>query len=80
MGTLLWAIALALVLLLLGPGWLRLVAAAFVVALIARKTLQVLGKGQGLGVAVVYGLHTYFAKFPLAYGQLRFWCKRGAAK
>lgn len=81
-GNVLWAIGLTsvLVLFIIGPGWLRLVVAGVAAAIFARKTLQGLLKGHGPGVAVLYAFHTYFAKFPFVYGQLRFWCKRGVKK
>ncbi len=79
-GTLVWALALtlALVLLAVGPGWLRLVLALAFAIVFARKVLQMLLKGHGLSVAVIYAFHSYFAKFPFSYGGLRFLCRRGA--
>ena len=44
------------------------VAAALLVLL--RKTAQMLCRGYGLRVSITYALHSYFAKLPMAWGEL----------
>jgi glycosyltransferase involved in cell wall biosynthesis len=68
-----WSVALLawIALIVVSPPLLRVVFAGSLFALVARKVMQTLGRGYGLGVAVIYGLHTYFCKLPIALGILR---------
>ncbi len=61
----------------LGPGWLRLAVLAFALFVVARKTLQTRSRGNPLLLSLVYALHTYFVKLPLAEGEMRWIFQRG---
>lgn len=75
-----WAVAIlaGAVLLCVGPWWMRVAVLAAAGAVLVRKSVQTLRKGQPLPVALAYAVHTYFAKLPLAYGQLRWLAGRFA--
>ena len=76
--TLVWAAAICVVLGLLvaGPWVVRVLAAAAIVLILARKMIHALRRGHDLPVAFLYAVHTYFAKLPLAFGLVR-WFFRG---
>ena len=44
---------------------------ALLLAVLARKALQRIRRGVSLDVAVIYALHTYFAKLNIGYGILK---------
>lgn len=72
---LLWAAVLfaAVGVLAVGPGWARFGVLGAGIALLARKAWQV--RAAGLGVGLIYAVHTYVVKIPLAFGELR-WALR----
>ncbi|GMW02517.1 MAG: hypothetical protein AMXMBFR84_36530 [Candidatus Hydrogenedentota bacterium] len=53
--------------------WIDELFAFMALLIIVRKFVQTVRRGTSLKVALVYALHTYFAKVPLAWGQLRWW-------
>ena len=71
--TLVWAGGICATggMLVLGTPVLRGIAAAGIVLILGRKTLQAWRRGHGLPVAFLYAVHTYFAKLPLAFGLVR---------
>lgn len=60
----------------LAPGPLRGIPIALMIIVLARKTAQSLRRGIPPTVAVIYALHTYFAKANIAYGILRWHLRR----
>ena len=75
---LLWALiyVLAIGWMLFAPGPLRGIPIALMVIVLARKTAQCLRRGIPPTVAVLYALHTYFAKANIAYGIVRWHLRR----
>ena len=73
-----WAAAIlaAIVLLALGPPLVQAIIAAAATIVIVRKTAQTKRTGQPLSLAFAYALHTYFAKLPLAQGELQWLASR----
>ncbi|HOJ34213.1 MAG TPA: glycosyltransferase [Candidatus Hydrogenedentes bacterium] len=68
-----WAAALlaGLMLLLFAPIVWRLAVLIVAGIVLFRKTFQVVRKGHPWSIALGYAVHTYFAKLPLAYGQIK---------
>ncbi|NIA16359.1 MAG: glycosyltransferase, partial [Nitrospiraceae bacterium] len=68
-----WAAAIlaALALLVIGPLPVKALIAAAATVVIARKAAQTRRNGHPLTLAFVYALHTYFAKLPLAQGEVQ---------
>lgn len=64
-------------LLIFSSGVLRLAVLAFALFVIARKTIQTRRRGNSLSLSLVYALHTYFVKLPLAEGEVRWLIQRG---
>jgi glycosyltransferase involved in cell wall biosynthesis len=60
-----------IVVMITGPAPLRWIALGLFAFVLARKTLQLLRKGAPLDVSLVYALHTYVVKVPLAWGMAR---------
>jgi len=78
---LLWAGALVAVVLALifAPLWLKAAIGAVAAAVLLRKTAQISRHGCSAGLSLVYAVHTYFAKLPLALGELG-WLGRGLVR
>ncbi len=74
--TLRWAgfMGVLLLAIIVMPWWGSGLALAVALAILVRKALQHL-PGRGVPVAVLYALHTYFAKVGIAFGLLR-WRRR----
>lgn len=68
-----WAVALVagVAALVLGPWPLRAAVLAAGLAVVARKTFQTARRGYSVGVALLYALHSYLAKLPIAWGECR---------
>ncbi len=75
---LLWGTALVLsfALILIAPWLIRLLVVAGLVALVARKATQTMHRGYPSNVALVFGLHTYLAKIPVAFGICKWLVRR----
>lgn len=58
------------------PGGWRLLPLLPLAAVLARKALQRIRRGTPVEVAVLYALHTYFAKLNIGYGILRWHWRR----
>lgn len=58
------------------PAPLRGIPVALMIIVLARKTAQMLRRNIPPTVAVIYALHTYFAKANIAYGILRWHLRR----
>lgn len=73
-----WAVAIlfALLLLIIGPMPLRGAVLAAAALVIARKYLQTVNSGQPPDVAALYALQTYYAKIPIALGELQWYLNR----
>ena len=61
----------ALLTVFVAPFLFKIWAAAFLLIIIARKTLQTLKKNMKASVSIGYALHVYFSKFPLALGEIK---------
>ncbi|MBP8129658.1 MAG: glycosyltransferase family 2 protein [Candidatus Hydrogenedentes bacterium] len=81
-GLLAWvaAAAAAMALLITGPWYASAAILLLIPALLTRKTIQFLRRGNSFAVALLYALHTYTSKFSIAYGVLRHWFRRRAAR
>lgn len=66
--------------LIVGPWLARCAAAAVLAAILGRKTLQYLRRGQGFGIATLYALHTYGTKLLIVFGILRWSLRRALRK
>jgi glycosyltransferase involved in cell wall biosynthesis len=68
----LWAslIMISILLFFTGPHWLSLSIIACIFLILARKSIQIFQRGHELRVSIVYALHIYFSKLPLALGGL----------
>ena len=76
--TLLWMVVYSAVLAVLvaAPVMYKAAAGGAVAFVLIRKTAQSFGAGESPVVAVLYALHTYFAKIPIAVGIVRWWLSR----
>jgi len=72
-GTFLGLLVIVLVVL---PFLIKAVILVGILAVVARKTVHALRRGNGLAVATVYAIHTYLAKISIAYGVLKWHLKR----
>jgi glycosyltransferase involved in cell wall biosynthesis len=70
---LIWsAVILAAVLLVIfAPTPVRIGIVLLVAAVAGRKALQFRRRGHPLGIALLYGLHAYFIKLPIAWGEAK---------
>lgn len=53
-----------------GSAPIRTAVVVAVLFVLLRKTAQMLLRGYGLRVSIAYALHSYFAKLPMAWGEL----------
>ncbi len=53
------------------PFLFKIWATAFLLIIIARKTVQTLKKNMKASVSIGYALHVYFSKIPLALGEIK---------
>ena len=56
--------------LVLGSAAVRTAVALTALLVLLRKAAQMLYRGYGLRVSIAYALHSYFAKLPMAWGEL----------
>lgn len=71
----LWVVVIAV-----APWLWKAVALAVAMLVLSRKAIQGLRAGMRTDVAVVYALHTYFAKLPLGWGVVKWIARRPALK
>lgn len=74
------AYALGALWLIAAPGVLRVLPLLALALVLARKTWQRLRSGTPTDVALLYALHTYFAKLNIGYGILRWHLRRARGR
>jgi len=74
------ACVVAALLLMVGPGPLRLLVCAAMAAVVLRKFVQTRHAGYAPGVAAAFAVHTYLSKVPVALGELKWLAGRMFAR